>query len=1095
MADTETAAMPPPGATFLLTGVERSAPLWEIAPDAAAAALERHHQLIDAAVRDHDGLPSPLGDSVLAGFPSAAAAGAAAVGIHRALAAENWPSGIGIKVRIGIDTLDIPRDAAAEQASQAATRCARLRDVGHGGQTILSAATARLASSQPPDGTRIEDLGVRRPRDLSPAERVFELRHPDLPADFPPLRSLDLLPNNLPAQLTSFVGRSDELAELERLLGANRLVTIAGAGGCGKSRLALQAAGRLVERWPDGVWWVDLGAISDPHQVVELAAATLRVLIDPSADPLAALAAQLESRRLLLCLDTCEHVLDACAKLVDTLLRAGAEVSVLCTSREPLGVGGETVWRVPSLVEDEAVRLFADRATLVRRETEPSGEAAAIATICRRLDGIPLAIELAAAWMRALTPSQIVAGLDDRFRLLTGGPRVATRRQQTLIASMEWSHDLLTEQDRVVFRRLAGFVGGFTLDAARAVCADGDGVEESDVLAVLGRLVDKSLVTVSTWADEARYRLLDTVRQYAEQQLRTAGEAAATRDRHLDHFLALAEAVAPRLETDQDTARQELASHNDNIHAALNWGVGLAGTGGERGRRLAAAMARQWFVRGQSHEGIEWLQRAVELGADERSALQARLLAGRALLGMVSGRLTLIEESAERGLEIAAEVGDEASRARCLAALAYRWFLFDFERCRTLADQAAAAGDAAGESFARDWGLVIAAYSLTTRDRHDESTALAKRAYEQSRPRGDRFCAAFALGVEFWATMPTGQLHRALELAEEEVRLAEPPGDYFGYGTNATNLAIVKGMTGDVDAARELLEPIVRGVESTPDTDVVGLAGIVGQLRLWSGDLDGAVTWLERGVRFADPHTDNWTVVRSLPGLASALRRLGEPDAAREHAERGVALARSFEGPLWLAAALDEQAFLLASTDPGRAEDLHHEALAVRTGAGLRTFYADSLDAMAALATAQASHAEAIRLLAASDRARADLGYPRPPVDVPAHDAVVETLRSAAGNEFDTLWAEGSALSLDAAVSYATRARGARDRPSTGWASLTPTEREVVRLVADGLSNPEIAARLFVSRSTVKTHLSHVFTKVGVANRTELATLAAEHQS
>jgi DNA-binding CsgD family transcriptional regulator/tetratricopeptide (TPR) repeat protein len=338
-------------------------------------------------------------------------------------------------------------------------------------------------------------------------------------------------------------------------------------------------------------------------------------------------------------------------------------------------------------------------------------------------------------------------------------------------------------------------------------------------------------------------------------------------------------------------------------------------------------------------------------------------------------------------------------------------------------------------------------------------------------------------------------LDRALEIAEEEVRLAEPPGDYFGYGTNATNLAIVKGMIGDVDAARELLEPIVRGVESTPDTDVVGLAGIVGLLRLWSGDLDGAVAWFERGVTFAEPHTDNWTVVRSLPGLASALRRLGNPDAAREQAERGVALARSFEGPLWLAAALDEQALLLADADPGRAEDLHHEALAVRTGAGLRTFYADSLDAMAALATAQASHAEAIRLLAASDRARADLGYPRPPVDVPAHDAVVETLRSAVGDEFDALWSEGSALSLDAAVSYATRARGARDRPSTGWASLTPTEREVVRLVADGLSNPEIAARLFVSRSTVKTHLSHVFTKVGVANRTELATLAAEHQS
>ena len=1083
-----------PASTFLLTGVERSTPLWEIAPDAAAAAIARHHELVDSVVRDHDGTPTATGDSVLAAFPSAATAIAAALGIQRALAAEDWPSGIAIKVRIGLDTGDAPRDAGSEPASRAAARCARLRDIAHGGQILLSATTADLASDVLPDGARVEDLGVRRLRDLSHAERVFELRHQDLPADFPPLRSLDLLPNNLPTQLTSFVGRSDELAALERLLGDQRLVTIAGAGGCGKSRLALQAAAALAARWPDGVWWVDLGATSDQHQVVELVASTLRVLVDPSGDPLAALAGQLAGRRLLVCLDTCEHVLDACAKLVDALLRAGAEVSVLCTSREPLGVAGETVWRVPSLVEDDALRLFADRAALVRPTAEPGADDTEITTICRRLDGIPLAIELAAAWTRALTPAQIVAGLDDRFRLLTGGPRVATPRQQTLVASMDWSHDLLSDQDRVVFRRLAVFVGGFTLDAAQDVCADDDRVGESEVLAVLGGLVDKSLVTVSTRADEARYRLLDTVRQYAEEQLRSADEALATRDRHLDYFLVLVEAAEPQLEVDQDTWRLELASHNDNIHAALHWGLRPTADGGEgrpdRGRRLAAAMARQWFICGQSHEGLEFLRQAVDLGASERSGLQARLLAGSALLGMVSGRLTLIEQTAGLGLEIAAEVGDEASRARCLAVLAYRWFLFDFERCQELAEQAAAAGEAAGEPFARDWGLVIGAYSLTTRDRHDESTALARQAYEQSHPRGDRFCAAFALGVEFWAAMPTGELRRAREIAEEEVRIAEPPGDYFAYGTNATNLAIAKAMAGEIDEARRLLEPIVRGVETTPDTDVVGLAGIVGQLRLWSGDLDGAVTWFGRGARFAEPHTDNWTVVRSLPGLASALRRLGRAEEALEYAERGVTLARSFEGPLWLSQALDEQAQLVAETDPDRAEDLHHEALAVRLGAGLRTFYVDSLDALARLAAGQESHPEAIRLLAASDQAREEIGYPRPPVDMPDHEAVVESLRAAAAAEFDALWAEGSALSLDEAVSYATRARGARDRPASGWASLTPTEREVVRLVVDGLSNPEIASRLFVSRSTVKTHLSHVYAKLGVANRTELAAMA-----
>jgi predicted ATPase/DNA-binding CsgD family transcriptional regulator len=1084
-----------PVSIFLLTGVERSTPLWEIAPDAAAAAIARHHELVDSVVRDHDGTPTATGDSVLAGFSSAATAVAAALSIQRALAVEDWPSGIAIKVRIGLDTNDIPRDAGPESARRAAARCARLRDVAHGGQILLSATTASLASDVLPEGARIEDLGVRRLRDLSHAERVFELRQPDLPADFPPLRSLDLLPNNLPTQLSSFVGRSGELAELERLLGVRRLVTIVGAGGCGKSRLALQGAAALAERWPDGVWWVDLGAISDQHQVVELVASSVRVLVDPSGDPLTALASQLAGRRLLVCLDTCEHVLDACATLVDALLRTGAEVSVLCTSREPLGVAGETVWRVPSLVEDDAVRLFTDRAALVRPATAPDTDDTEITTICRRLDGIPLAIELAAAWTRALTPAQIVAGLDDRFRLLTGGPRVATARQQTLVASMDWSHDLLSDLDRVVFRRLAVFVGSFTLDAAQAVCAD-DRVDESEVLAVLGGLVDKSLVAVSTQADEARYRLLDTVREYAEQRLRTADEALARRDRHLDYFLALAEAAEPQLEEDQDAWRQELASHNDNIYTALHWGLGHTGDRGEpdreRGRRLAAAMARQWFICGQSHEGLEFLRQAVELGGSERSGLQARLLAGSALLGMVSGRLTLIEESAELGLEIAAEVGDERSRGRCLVMLAYRWFLFDFARCRALAEEAHACGDAADDAFVRDWALVVAAYTWGTLDRHDEATTLARRGYEQSMPRGDRFCAAFALGVEFWATMPTGDVRRAVEVGEDAVRVAEPLGDYFCYGTIVANLAIAEGMSGEIDEARRRVEPIVRAMETTPDTDVVGLAAVVGDLHLWSGDLDGAVGWFERGIRFAEPQIDNWTAVRSYPGLIGALRRLGRVDEAHRHADRAAALARSFGGPLYLARVIDAQAYVVAESDPAGAEDLHHEALAVRVGAGLRTFYVDSLDALARRAVDREGRPEAIRLLGAVDRAREELGYPRPPIDVPAFEAVVESLRSAVGAEFDALWAEGSALSLDEAVSYATRARGARDRPSTGWGSLTPTEREVVSLVVDGLSNPEIASRLFVSRATVKTHLSHVYAKLGVANRTELATYAAE---
>jgi predicted ATPase/DNA-binding NarL/FixJ family response regulator len=894
----------------------------------------------------------------------------------------------------------------------------------------------------------------------------------------------------LPVHLTSFVGRRAELAAVSALLRGRRLVTLTGVGGSGKTRLAARLAADQAERWPDGVWWVELEAVADPAQVAEVAAATIGVLVEPVQGPLRSLTVQLGDRRALVCLDNCEQVVEGAAEVAQALLRSGAEVTVLATSREPLGVAGETVWQVPPLSEDDALALFLERASHVRPglALDASSEAA-VRTMCRRLDGIPLALELAAAWLRTLTPRQIAAGLDDRFALLVGGPRGVAPRQQTLAASIEWSHALLAGPDRIVFRRLAVFAGGFGLEAARAVAAGG-AVARDDVLSALRRLVDKSLVIAEERDGEARYRLLETIRQYAADRLVEAGEAAATRDRHLAWFLALAEALEPERQRDLDAWRTRLERERDNLRAALDWG--LAAPDPERGRRLAAGLPWLWHLHRHGREGLEYLRRAIDRAPDDRSTLQARLLTGIALVADTASPLGLEFDAAQRALAIATEQGDERLRALCLVLSAVGRFYTDFGAAWALTDDAVGAAEAAGDAFVTDAARALQGIILHLRDRHREAEPLLEAAVGGLLHR-HRGIAATTLGFQASGALSTGRVELARRLAERAVRVAEPLGDYLRVGGTRSTLAIVHGLAGDVDGGLRLLSPVARLVdEAGTDVFVPGLARAMGLLQLWRDDPEAAAGWFGREARSTDHGAETWLVAQSLPGLGAALIALGRPDQAHDTLDRAVAVARRLDMPGVLADALEQQGHLAgAAGDPDRATDLHHEALTARVEHGLRTFSVDSLEALAALAARAEPTPEAVRLLAAGDQARASLPYPRDPARRRAHQATVTELRAALGDRpFEQAWAAGARLTLDEAVAYARRSRGARRRPATGWASLTPTELEVVRAVVDGLSNPEIGSRLFMSRGTVKTHLSHVYAKLGVANRTELATLA-----
>ena len=922
-----------------------------------------------------------------------------------------------------------------------------------------------------------------------------------------PSRSVDVRPGDVPVHLTRFVGRDAEAAEVRSLLGRERLVTVAGPGGCGKTRLAAHVAAAHPERWPDGVWWVELQAVTDPAAVAARVANAVGALVEPAAGPLRSVASHLREARALLCLDNCEHVLDGVAELVEALLGSCPGVTVLTTSRVPLNVAAETTWRLPAMRDDDALDLFVERARQVRPSfTVDGANRPVLRALCDRLDGMPLAIELAAAWVRSLSPQQIKDAVDDRFSLLVRGPRGAAARHRTLEASIEWSHDLLAARERTLLRRLAAFAGRFGLDEARAVCGGG-GLPPADVLLALDALVDASLVVVvEERSDESRFRLLETVRQYAWRQLDAAGELPAVRDRHLDHLLAFAERVEPLLDQDKDAWRAVMEPKRDDLRAALDWG--LSADDPERGRRLAAATASLWNVEGHGPEGLSVLRRAMERAPDARTRLQARLMLGLALVceTVAAGDL----QPGREGQALAAELGDDRMRSRFLALAAVGAFIDDNDpdTAWRLSDEALRLADATGDADGRDTALPVQGLVLLRRDQHAAAAALLDPVTERLIARGERGLVSTVLVHRSSAALDTGDVEAAWRLAEQAADIARPLADFRRVGTTRCQLALLRGTTGDLDGGLHLLHGFLHGRYADPEHHAVdeaghqvvvpGMARTLGLLHLWRGDLQDGEWWLAPIAHpvsaTPDPsHPHHPPDPLAMAPLAEVLRRQGratEAAAVLDHAED---LARRLDMPRVLADVVDQRAHLAAPEDAARAFDLHHEALQIRVDHGLRTGQVASLEALAALMVRTDRAVTAARIASAAASARQAIGIPLPPVHDAEHAATLADLRAALpDDELAAATEEGSRLPLADAVTLVRRTRGRRDRPATGWASLTPTEMDVVRLVVDGLANPEIAAKLFISRSTVKTHLGHVFAKLAVANRTELAALATQ---
>jgi predicted ATPase/class 3 adenylate cyclase len=806
--------------TFLFTDIEGSTVLLQRLGDRRYAEVLADHQRIlrDAFAKGNGQEVDTQGDAFLVVFSRARDAVTTAVAAQQSLRTHAWRDGAALQVRMGLHTGE-PISDTDRYVGLDVHRAARIGAAGHGGQILLSDAVSSLAARDLPPGVSLRDLGTHRLKGLRESEHLLQVVHPDLAAEFPPPKSLGVLPNNLPVQLTSFIGREREKAEVRRLLFSTRFLTLTGSGGAGKTRLALQVAAEALQGFPDGVWFVELAVLSDPSLVPKSVASALDVPEQPGRSLTETLVDALRLKSVLVILDNCEHLVAACAHLSAALLRTCPNLRILATSREALGVTGETTWRVPSLsvpdrqrlppldrfTEYEAVRLFIDRAAASEPQfAVTSGNAPAVAQVCHRLDGIPLAIELAAARVKVLTVEQIAARLDDRFRLLTGGSRTALPRQQTLRAAMDWSYDLLSEAERVLLCRLSAFAGGWTLEAAEAVCAGG-GVEASDILDLLTQLVHKSLVVATTQSGEARYRLLETVRQYAQDRLLEWGEAADVRTRHRAWYLDLAERADARMRGPEETMwLNRLEVEHDNLRAALGWST-TEEEDAETRLRLATALLLFWTYHTHWGEGREWLETALAGSRDRKSTIRAKALHGEGMLAWRRGdygrTMILFEES----LALARELGDQKGIVGALYGLGLVPMIRgDFDAATARLEESLVVSRNLEDKWSM--ALTLAQMGVVARRKGDyaKAVALCEESLAMFRAIGAKTRIAYSLRLTGHAVRLQGDLERAEGLYRESLALFGETRDKWIATECIEGLALIASAQGHFEQAARL---------------------------------------------------------------------------------------------------------------------------------------------------------------------------------------------------------------------------------------------------------------------------------------------------
>ena len=814
--------------TFLFTDIEGSTKLAQEYPQLWETLRNRHHEILRSAIESHRGYVFQIiGDAFCAAFHTVGDAVGAATKAQKDLYTENWGKGP-IKVRMGIHTgkAELQKDGEY-QGYLAMSRVQRLMSAGHGGQVLISTAAQELLLEDLPEDVSLRDLGERRLKDLIRPEHIYQLMIRGLPEDFPPLKTLEAYRHNLPTQLTSFVGRQKEIDQVAKAIQNRRLVTLTGPGGAGKTRLSLQIAADMLDQFSDGVWFVELAAITNAELIPKMILSAFGI-VEQGQDIVRQLVEYLREKNLLLVLDNCEHLVEACAELAELLLSHAHTLKILVTSREALGVIGETTWSIPSLslpdvkhlpaseqlTQYEAVQLFIERASLVQPNfTLRNDNAAYIAEICARLDGIPLAIELAASRVRALSVDQISMRLEDRLRLLTSGTRSARPRQQTLRATIDWSYDLLSAPERVLLRNLSVFSGGWTLEAAEQVCIQSEG--ESDIVDLMTHLVDKSLVTMYESLGHTRYRMLETTRQYAFEKLTESGNDQNAYSNHFRFFLQLAEEAENQLiGPDQAKWLNQLEREHDNFRAALDWSIKMRKD--DEALRMAGALGLFWLKHSHFSEGRRWFEKVLE--EDHNFPDQEKVKAWR-----WAGFLTFWQQ-------------DMAETRRI--------YTQNLEREQELGDQ---------------WGIAFSLHMLANVALAEGNTKEVRELHHKSIALSRKINAIWVLALAQFSLgyfeLLEGHLAIAEELCTESLKHFRSLGEKFGMGQVLSNLGYVMCSKGDFVSAKNIfLEALTLSKEMGDRFGMIGiLTGLAGVFQsegklVTSARVQGAIVRIEREI-------------------------------------------------------------------------------------------------------------------------------------------------------------------------------------------------------------------------------------------------------